>query len=116
MLGCCIESYAAVRAGAARAPVVIVALLEIEPARLAVQRLRRVSATVPILARAHGRKEAEYLMAVGASEVIQAEIEAAGTVIRHVLEQLGLPKEQVLDYLERFRETGKSNEVTAIGS
>ena len=106
MLGCCIESYAAVRAGAARAPVVIVALLEIEPARLA----------VPILARAHGRKEAEYLMAVGASEVIQAEIEAAGTVIRHVLEQLGLPKEQVLDYLERFRETGKSNEVTAIGS
>ena len=80
-----------------RASVVIMALPEIEPARLAVQRLRRINATVPILARAHGRKEAEYLMAVGASEVIQPEIEAAGTVIRHVLELLGLPKEPVLD-------------------
>ena len=103
-----------VRAGAARASVVIMALPEIEPGRLAVQRLRRINATVPILARAHGRKEAEYLMAVGASEVIQPEIEAAGTVIRHVLELLGLPKEPVLDYLEGFRETGRSNGVTRL--
>jgi len=54
-------------------------------------------------------------MAVGASEVIQPEIEAAGTVIRHVLELLGLPKEPVLDYLEGFRETGQSNGVTRLG-
>jgi len=103
-------------AGAARASVVIVALPEIEPARLSVQRLRAINATVPILARAHGRTEAEHLMAVGASEVIQPEIEAAGTVIRHVLEQLGVPKEPVLDYLERFRESSKRNAATAIGS
>ena len=50
----------------------------------------------------------------GPSEVIQPEIEAAGTVIRHVLELLGLPKEPVLDYLEGFRETGRSNGVTRL--
>ncbi|HKN85819.1 MAG TPA: cation:proton antiporter [Nitrospiraceae bacterium] len=97
------------QAGADRAALVIVALPEIEPANLAVQRLRAMNATVPILARAHGRTEAEQLMAVGASEVIQPEIEAAGTVIRHALERLGLSKDRILDYLERFRETGKGN-------
>jgi CPA2 family monovalent cation:H+ antiporter-2 len=48
-------------------------------------------------------------MALGATEVIQPEIEAAGTVIRHALTHLGLPKEHILDYLERFREAGRIN-------
>jgi monovalent cation:H+ antiporter-2, CPA2 family len=96
------------KAGADRASVVIVALPEIEPATLAVQRLRTINMRVPILARAHGRTEAEHLMAVGATEVIQPEIEAAGTVIRHALAHLDLPKERILDYLERFREAGKT--------
>ena len=69
---------------------------------------------MPILARAHGQTEAEELIAVGASEVIQPEIEAAGTVIRHALEQLGLPKERILDYLERFRAAGKIESRTGI--
>ena len=85
------------------------ALPEIEPAKLAVQRLRTINASATILARAHGRREAEHLMALGATEVIQPEIEAAGTVIRHALAHLGLPKEHILDYLERFREAGKVN-------
>jgi len=96
------------KAGADRASVIIVALPEIEPATLAVQRLRTINMKVPILARAHDRTEAEHLMAVGATEVIQPEIEAAGTVIRHALAHLDLPKERILDYLERFRESGKT--------
>ena len=96
------------KAGADRASVIIVALPEIEPATLAVQRLRTINMKVPILARAHGRTEAEHLMAVGATEVIQPEIEAAGTVIRHALAHLDLPKERILDYLERFRESGQT--------
>jgi monovalent cation:H+ antiporter-2, CPA2 family len=96
------------KAGADRASVVIVALPEIEPATLAVQRLRTINTMVPILARAHGRTEAQHLMAVGATKVIQPEIETAGTVIRHALAHLDLPKERILDYLERFRETGKT--------
>ncbi|HET7058757.1 MAG TPA: cation:proton antiporter [Nitrospiraceae bacterium] len=97
------------KAGADRASVVIVALPEIEPATLAVQRLRTINRSVPILARAHGRTEAEHLMAVGSTEVIQPEIEAAGTVIRHALAHLDLPKERILDYLEQFRQPGKTH-------
>jgi CPA2 family monovalent cation:H+ antiporter-2 len=95
------------KAGADHASVVIVALPEIESAILTIQRLRAMNTTVPILARGHSRLEAERLLAVGATEVIQPEIEAAGTVIRHALAQLGIPKEHLLDYLEQFRKAGE---------
>jgi CPA2 family monovalent cation:H+ antiporter-2 len=92
------------KAGAPGAAVVVMALPEIEPARLAVRRLRTFNAMVPILARAHGGREADHLRSAGATEVIQPEIEAAGTVIRHALTLLERPKEEILGYLERFRE------------
>ena len=98
-----------VKAGAPRAAVVIVALPEIEPARLAVRRLRTMNAEAPVLARAHGVKEADHLKAAGATEVIQPEIEAAGTVIRHALTLLARPKEEILEYLERFREARQTS-------
>ncbi|PYM19228.1 MAG: hypothetical protein DMD81_04145 [Candidatus Rokuibacteriota bacterium] len=91
------------RAGVDRAALVIVALPDIEPARIAARRARRLNPQVPILARAHGRTEAESLRAVGATEVIQPELEASGTLIRHALATLGLPKDLALAYLERFR-------------
>jgi monovalent cation:H+ antiporter-2, CPA2 family len=88
------------KAGAGQARLVIVALPNIEPAKLTVRRLRTINPKVPILARAHGQTEAEHLMAVGATEVVQPEIEAAATLIRHALTHLALPKERILDYLE----------------
>ena len=91
------------RAGVARAPLVIVALPEIERARLAVAAVRTVRADVPVLARAHGRAEAEALRAKGATEVIQPELEASATLIRHALAALGQPKERTIAYLERYR-------------
>src|SRR5581483_5610172 len=36
-------------------------------------------------------------------EVIQPEVEASATLIRHALALLGLPKESAIAYLERFR-------------
>src|SRR5216117_4016745 len=91
------------RAGVARAPLVIVALPEIERARLAVAAVRALRADVPLLARAHGRAEAEALRAKGATEIIQPELEASATLIRHALATLGLPKERAIAYLERYR-------------
>jgi CPA2 family monovalent cation:H+ antiporter-2 len=88
------------KAGAGQARLVIVALPNIEPAKLTVRRLRTINPKVPILARAHGQTEAEHLMAVGATEVVQPESEAAATLIRHALTHLALPKERILDYLE----------------
>ena len=37
------------------------------------------------------------------NEVIQPEVEASATLIRHTLALLGLPKERAIAYLERFR-------------
>jgi len=90
-------------AGVSAAALVIVALPEIDRARLAVRHARDINAGVPILARAHETAGGEGLARAGASEVIQPELEAAATLIRHALERLALPQERVLAYLERFR-------------
>jgi monovalent cation:H+ antiporter-2, CPA2 family len=91
------------RAGVERATLVIVALPAIERARLAVAAVRALRPDVPLLARAHGRAEAEALRAKGATEIIQPELEASATLIRHALAALGLPKDRTIAYLERYR-------------
>lgn len=91
------------RAGAAHAALAVVALPEAERVHLAVRHLRDINPRVAILARAHDPNAVDRLRDAGASEVIQPELEAASTLIRHALRRLALPREAVLDYLERFR-------------
>ena len=90
-------------AGVTRAALVVVALPEIERAFLAVRAIRQVNPDAPILARAHHDAGRDQLVDAGATEVIQPEFEAASTLIRHALRRLTLPREEVLDYLGRFR-------------
>lgn len=92
------------RAGARAATLVIVALPQFRPAERAVRSVRRLNPDVPLLARAHARVEAEALQRLGATEVIQPEVEASATLIRHSLAELGLPKTRAIAYLERFRD------------
>jgi CPA2 family monovalent cation:H+ antiporter-2 len=91
-------------AGAGRAALAVVTLPETDRVHLVVSHLRALSATVPILARAHDREHHEPLRQAGATEVIQPELEAASTLIRHALRRLELPRERVLAYLEQYRE------------
>jgi CPA2 family monovalent cation:H+ antiporter-2 len=91
-------------AGAARAALAVVALPERERTRLAVGHLRTLHSTLPILARTHERAEHERLRQAGATEIIQPELEAASTLIRHALRRLALPRDRVLAYLEQYRE------------
>jgi monovalent cation:H+ antiporter-2, CPA2 family len=90
-------------AQAERAALVILAIPETDRARLAVRRLRTLNPTVPILARAHDIAGRNRLAEEGAAEVIQPELEAAATLIRHALERLSLPRDRVLEYLSRYR-------------
>jgi CPA2 family monovalent cation:H+ antiporter-2 len=90
-------------AGAGRASLVVVALPEMDRAQLVVRGVRALSASVPILARAHSASGRDGLADAGATEVIQPELEAAATLIRHALRELALPQPRVLDYLTRFR-------------
>ena len=103
-------------AGVASAPLVIIALPHIRPAERAVRSVRKLAPGAPVLARAHGRSEAETLQRLGVTEVIQPELEASATLIRHTLAILGLPKERALEYLGRFRDaiqTGVAEESAA---
>jgi monovalent cation:H+ antiporter-2, CPA2 family len=104
------------RAGAADAALIIVALPDVEHARLAVRGLRALNREVPVLVRAHGRAESDALRRDGASEIIQPELEAAGTLIRHALARLQLPKALTLAYLERFRDAMESAQAPPAGA
>ena len=90
-------------AGAGRASLVVVALPEMDRANHVVRHVRSLSPHVPVLARAHGAAGREGLAEAGATEVIEPELEAAATLIRHALRGLALPQPRVLDYLTRFR-------------
>jgi len=90
-------------AGAADAALAVIALPEAERAHLAVSHLRTLNPETPILARAHDPDARDRLLRAGASEVIQPELEAASTLIRHALRRLEVPRDAVLDYLDRFR-------------
>lgn len=91
------------QAGVDRAALVVVAIPEAEGAHQAVRRVRARNPEVPILARAHYLADRERLIEAGATEIIQPEVEAAATLIRHSLQRLALPRDRVLAYLERFR-------------
>jgi monovalent cation:H+ antiporter-2, CPA2 family len=90
-------------AGVERAALVVVAIPQVERAYLAVRYVRRRHAQVPILARAHNYADRDRLAGAGATEVIQPEVEAASTLIRHALRRLALPRDRVLAYLGQFR-------------
>jgi len=87
----------------ARSSLVVVALPEMDRAQLVVRGVRALNPRVPILARAHSASGRDGLADSGATEVIQPELEAAATLIRHALRELALPQQRVLDYLTRFR-------------
>jgi CPA2 family monovalent cation:H+ antiporter-2 len=90
-------------AGVARAALVVLALPETERTRLAVREIRHVSPALPVLVRAHHAADRNLLIDAGATEVIQPELEAAATLLRHSLERLAVPRAQILAYLERLR-------------
>lgn len=102
-----------VKAGATDASLIIVALPEIEPAALTVGRLRDLNPKVPILARAHGQSEAERLGMIGATEIIQPEVEASATLIRHALAWFGIPKDRILDYVDQYRQSMETKRQTS---
>ena len=100
-------------AGAQHAALAIVALPVIHETSLTVRRFRGLNEKIPLLARAHGFREAEDLKDVGATEVILPEVEGAHTLIRHAFQALKISKSSILDYLkscQAFRSSGEGLE------
>jgi CPA2 family monovalent cation:H+ antiporter-2 len=92
------------KAGAAHADLVLMTVPDPDKARLAIENIRRINPRVPIVARAHRRSDHEALMRAGATEVIQPELEASATIIRHATYYLHVSDEQVRSYLRGFRQ------------
>ncbi|MGH9786176.1 MAG: cation:proton antiporter [Terriglobia bacterium] len=92
------------QAAVERASLVIVTLPDPDRSRLGIMNARRMNPKAPIMARAHQRADHEILIQAGATEVIQPELEASATAIRHAFRHLDFPDEQVRAYLKGFRE------------
>jgi len=94
------------------ASLVVLTLPEGKKNQLVIRNIRRQNPSVPILTRSHSRTDHEGLLQAGASEIIQPELEASATMIRHALDYLKLPADQTFAYLQRFREAvGAAQEV-----
>jgi len=98
------------KAGVEGAALVIVTVPDPDQARSVIINTRRLNRAVPILARAHRKSDHEALTRAGATEIIQPEMEASATLIRHAFTHLGMSDEQIRAYLRGFREAMESFE------
>ena len=92
------------QAGAENASMVVLTIPDPDRARLAIVNARRMNPNVPILARTHRSTDHEVLAQAGATEIIQPELEASATMIRHAFAYIKLPDDQIRAYLRGFRE------------
>jgi len=90
-------------AGVDRARLAVVAIPEFEAVRRCVVALRGIRGDLPILARAHQQRHHATLGEAGATEVIQPEVEAALTIVRHSLDLLGVDHRLARRHLEGTR-------------
>jgi CPA2 family monovalent cation:H+ antiporter-2 len=91
------------RAGAERARLAVVTVPDFAAAVRAVRSLRRLRQDLPVLVRVHHDAHRAALREAGAVELVQPELEAAFTLVRHALAQLGVEGAAVRAYLQRAR-------------
>ncbi|MDR7521782.1 MAG: cation:proton antiporter [Armatimonadota bacterium] len=91
------------RAGAWRARLAVVAIPDFDAAHRCVRALRRMSEDLPILVRVHHVGHRARMLDAGATEVIQPEVEAGLTIVRHSLDRLGVDHAEGRRYLEGVR-------------
>src|SRR5436309_27248 len=90
-------------AGVDRARLAVVAIPEFEAARRCVTALRALRPDLPILVRVHQQRHRAELSGAGATEVVQPEVEAALTIVRHSLDLLGVDHRLARRYMEGAR-------------
>ena len=90
-------------AGVDRARLAVVAIPEFEAARRCVTALRALRPDLPILVRVHQQRHRAELSGAGATEVVQPEVEAALTIVRHSLDLLGIDHRLARRYMEGAR-------------
>ena len=109
IFGDCAHSHILEHASLSRASLLIITVPDRDRARMAIVNARKLNPNLPIMARAHRGEEYQLLMEAGATEVIQPELEASATFIRHACgHYLLLPDTQIREYLRTFRNAAES--------
>jgi CPA2 family monovalent cation:H+ antiporter-2 len=91
------------KAGVDRASLVVFTIPHAERVLLAAENIRRQNASVPILARAHTKKDRTGLLAGGVSDIVEPEVEASAALIRQALGYLKVPASKASSFLSQFR-------------
>jgi monovalent cation:H+ antiporter-2, CPA2 family len=105
IFGNCAHSHILENAGIRDASLLIITVSDRDSAKLAIANARKINQNLPIIARAPRKEDYRFLMEAGATEVIQPEMEASATFIRHACgHYLMLPDSQIRIYLRTFRD------------
>ncbi len=86
-----------------QAALVIFTIPHAERVLVAAERVRRLNPTVPILARAHSKKDRTDLLARGVTDIVEPEVEASSSLIRHALDYLHIPAAKTSWFLSQVR-------------
>lgn len=86
-----------------RARAVVITIPDETAAEIAVMRIRQLSKGVPIIVRAVTQEGLQRLSALGATAVIQPELEGGLEIIQQTLLRLGFPNQEIREYTDRVR-------------
>lgn len=92
------------KAGVKEAALVIFTIPHAERVLVAAETIRRMNPKVPILARAHSKKDRTDLLASGVTNIVEPEVEASSSLIRQALEYLSIPAAKTSSFLSQFRD------------
>ncbi len=95
-----------IAAGLYRARMVVVTVADIESAKLITAAARKKQQTIPILVRTRSDLHMNELEQLGATSVLPETLEASLIIAERVLEQLGLPTEEVSEVVQHIRADG----------
>ncbi|GER89593.1 sodium/hydrogen exchanger [Dictyobacter vulcani] len=86
-----------------RARAVVITIPDETASEIAVMRIRQISRGVPIIVRAVTQEGLQRLFALGATAVIQPELEGGLEIIQQTLLRLGFPNQEIREYTDRVR-------------
>lgn len=95
-----------IAAGLYRARMVVVTVADIESAKLITAAARKKKQDIPILVRTRNDMYMSELETLGATSVLPETLEASLIVAERVLEELGLPAEEISEVVDRVRADG----------
>jgi CPA2 family monovalent cation:H+ antiporter-2 len=108
VLGDAVQTEVLEHAGICRARALVIAVSELEAVPRIVHMARSLAPQISIIARTRNIRHADYLMSLGADEVVSEEYEAAKEIFTRALRKYQLPGSEIETIVGRLQEWGYS--------